>query len=69
MENKIQKKSKRMYCSLKSYTNIGSTRFYKKADMPFWLIMMIWMLLGLIVILAIIMIEKNKLFSFLDWLG
>ncbi|MBI5073247.1 hypothetical protein HZA99_05510 [Candidatus Woesearchaeota archaeon] len=43
--------------------------FHKKADMPFWLIMMIWMLLGLIVILAIIMIEKNKLFSFLDWLG
>ena len=41
----------------------------KKADMPYWLVMMIWMLLGLLVILAIIAIEKNKLFGFLDWLG
>ncbi|MEK6868521.1 MAG: hypothetical protein AABX98_06885 [Nanoarchaeota archaeon] len=41
----------------------------KKGDMPFWLIMLIWSLIGLFVILGIIFIEKGKLVGFLDWLG
>ncbi len=41
----------------------------KKGDMPYWMVMLISLLLGLVVILGIIAIEKNKLFGLLEWLG
>lgn len=41
----------------------------KKAEMPFWLIMLLWILIGAAVILIIIMAQKGFLFSFLEWLG
>lgn len=41
----------------------------KKADIPFWLTMVIWALVGAVVILIIIGLERGKLLEFLDWLG
>ncbi len=41
----------------------------RKAEIPEWVTMLIWMLLGLLAVLILIGIERNKLFSFLDWLG
>jgi uncharacterized protein (DUF983 family) len=40
----------------------------KKGEMPFWIVMLIWTLLGLAVVLGIIMIIKGNLFDFLSWL-
>ena len=46
-----------------------SLKMNKKADLPFWMVMLIWILLGAFVILIIVGIERGKLLEFLDWLG
>jgi hypothetical protein len=40
----------------------------KKGDMPFWLVMMILILAGLVVVLLIIFAASGKLQDFLAWL-
>ncbi len=41
----------------------------KKADMPFWMVMLLWTLAGLFVVLGIVMLQKEKIFAFVEWLG
>ncbi len=41
----------------------------KKADMPYWMVMLLWTLVGLFVVLGIVMLQKEKFFAFLEWLG
>jgi len=41
----------------------------KKGEMPFWLMMLIWALVGLVVVLIILKTQSGKFTVFLDWLG
>jgi len=41
----------------------------KKAEMPFWLMMLIYTIVGLVVILGLIVLIKGKMFGFVDWLA
>lgn len=43
--------------------------FNKKGEIPDWLMMLIWLLIGLVVVLFIIKLQGGKLLEFLDWLG
>ncbi len=40
----------------------------KKAGIPYWLVMTIYSLIGLLVILGIIALAKGKMSDFINWL-
>ncbi len=41
----------------------------KRGDMPFWLVMLIWTLIGAVVILLIIKVSGTKMLDLLGRLG
>ncbi len=41
----------------------------KKGDMPFWLVMLIWVLIGLAVVLMIIKLSGDKMAELIGSLG
>lgn len=41
----------------------------KKADMPYWLVMLLYTLAGLVIALLIVGLISGKLNDFIEWLG